>query len=800
MSIDVFTTSKAPGAYITEHDKSQYGMPRSYPSPVCLMFGYAPQGNVNTPMYMNRIEDIEMQFGIPETSLEKYFYNAAVNVVKAGGTALMNRLPYDNAQCNRIKYVRYAVEKPIHRQYIYADGAESEAAYREIDDEGIDMLELMHGLDDHFNGYSRIRLASDTVESMSVEEYEDATLDNLVLEQDSIYIFDIKKQQLGKNPLLDDPSVEYLGIIPMIVTPTTALYVQEKIENNSENDKIFNLLSIPMTTTSDGTVVGIDPDGIITDAPWKDPTQETDEYIQKQLEGILRDFSQTLEFNHTGTFYDKKSLGDEAALEFPLIRYVSSEHVESNYINHIGVLVFEMVFNKATDKVDFIMRESFIGQLCDTDSAHPPIENVINTQSKYIRIIRNVRNSPYRDFFHISNQPMVIFGMRDVDVAKKINYRKTIEEPISYMLDAWYSDVDGTHIDLILDAGITTVAHHAWKKYNDLTTTIITEDGREELAFGPNKSFYFNPSFEEVFVPGTLQTDTSEISMTEMDYCSTAWHKITDMFTSFIANRRGDCLFIADGPRCLNLDRNVPLTQRYSNLKTSDIFNRYLRFFTPHSSSYGTRIWNWVLAADNATGQAMWLPPSVVAGNIYARAERRSYPWLAPAGYDRGRAYNCNAIALRTKPYDDETNTLYSHNWNFFTQNIDSGILLEGNKTMQVEHTALDRVNVRRLCNYLKRRIRDISNRYKYEPNTAGLRMQYAEQMRNLLTFVKNGGGISSYAVVCSDANNTPDTIDRNELHCLIAIRPVKAVEFIVVDLCVTKDAVSFNEQMRMLR
>ena len=64
MSIDVFTTSKAPGAYITEHDKSQYGMPRSYPSPVCLMFGYAPQGNVNTSMYMNRIEDIEMQFGM----------------------------------------------------------------------------------------------------------------------------------------------------------------------------------------------------------------------------------------------------------------------------------------------------------------------------------------------------------------------------------------------------------------------------------------------------------------------------------------------------------------------------------------------------------------------------------------------------------------------------------------------------------------------------------------------------------------------------------------------------------------
>jgi hypothetical protein len=34
---------------------------------------------------------------------------------------------------------------------------------------------------------------------------------------------------------------------------------------------------------------------------------------------------------------------------------------------------------------------------------------------------------------------------------------------------------------------------------------------------------------------------------------------------------------------------------------------------------------------------------------------------------------------------------------------------------------------------------------------------------------------------VCDESNNTPNRIDRNELHVDIAIEPVKAVEFIYI-------------------
>jgi hypothetical protein len=40
---------------------------------------------------------------------------------------------------------------------------------------------------------------------------------------------------------------------------------------------------------------------------------------------------------------------------------------------------------------------------------------------------------------------------------------------------------------------------------------------------------------------------------------------------------------------------------------------------------------------------------------------------------------------------------------------------------------------------------------------------------------------VYDYLVVCDTTNNTPATIDRNELHIDIAIEPTKAVEFIYI-------------------
>ena len=49
---------------------------------------------------------------------------------------------------------------------------------------------------------------------------------------------------------------------------------------------------------------------------------------------------------------------------------------------------------------------------------------------------------------------------------KYINYKTSIIEPITYMLESVYSDVDSIQIDTILDAGLSSTAFAAYVARN----------------------------------------------------------------------------------------------------------------------------------------------------------------------------------------------------------------------------------------------------------------------------------------------------------------------------------------------
>lgn len=92
-------------------------------------------------------------------------------------------------------------------------------------------------------------------------------------------------------------------------------------------------------------------------------------------------------------------------------------------------------------------------------------------------------------------------------------------------------------------------------------------------------------------------------------------------------------------------------------------------------------------------------------------------------------------------------------------------------------------MNVRRLICYIKQQARIISNRYKYEPNTATNRESYRQELVQMLLKIQRTSGISDFAVECGSSNNNIDTIDRHELHCKIGVKPIKAIEYIIIDL-----------------
>jgi hypothetical protein len=59
---------------------------------------------------------------------------------------------------------------------------------------------------------------------------------------------------------------------------------------------------------------------------------------------------------------------------------------------------------------------------------------------------------------------------------------------------------------------------------------------------------------------------------------------------------------------------------------------------------------------------------------------------------------------------------------------------------------------------------------------------------------VKADGGIFDYKIVVDESNNTPESIDRNELNVTILIKPTRTIEFILVDFVATRTDQDFSE------
>jgi hypothetical protein len=192
------------------------------------------------------------------------------------------------------------------------------------------------------------------------------------------------------------------------------------------------------------------------------------------------------------------------------------------------------------------------------------------------------------------------------------------------------------------------------------------------------------------------------------------------------------------------------------------------------------------------TGNVVVTAPSHMMLRTIIRSDSVAYPWFAPAGLRRGVVDNAlqigylNAATGEFAPLGVNQglrDVLYSNNVNPITFIPGTGITNFGNHTLQGTATALDRINVARLVAFIRGRLEIIGNQYLFEPNDTITRAAITNQITSLMIDLVNKRGLYDYLVVCDLTNNTPATIDANELYVDIAIEPVKAVEFIYIPM-----------------
>ncbi len=216
------------------------------------------------------------------------------------------------------------------------------------------------------------------------------------------------------------------------------------------------------------------------------------------------------------------------------------------------------------------------------------------------------------------------------------------------------------------------------------------------------------------------------------------------------------------------------------------------------NSSYGCAFYPFVKIRDNVANAVLYVPPSVVALGTFSSAQRNSAVWFAPAGFTRGGLSEGSAglpvIGVRERVNSTERDRLYDANINPIASFPAEGIVIFGQKTLQVTPSALDRINVRRLLIFVKKEISRIASRILFDQNVQQTWDRFKGQVIPFLEGVQAGLGLTDFRVVLDDTTTTPDLVDRNILYAKIFLKPARAIEFIALDFIVTRSGASFDD------
>lgn len=246
---------------------------------------------------------------------------------------------------------------------------------------------------------------------------------------------------------------------------------------------------------------------------------------------------------------------------------------------------------------------------------------------------------------------------------------------------------------------------------------------------------------------------------------------------------RGDCLMIVDPPLGLRAQQVVDW---HNGILYSDLANAI-------NSSYGALYHPWLKVFDQYNGGSIWIPPSGHVSSVFARTERVAESWFAPAGVNRGRLLT--PLDTEVDLSAGERDLMYGlgNAVNPIVNFPQEGITIWGQRTLQRTASALDRVNVRMLLTYIKKNAQSLLRPFVFEPNDEITRSRVVNVSDPFLADIAARRGLTAFKVLCDETNNTPERIDRNELHVAYFLKPTRAAEFIVLNLVVLRTDASFT-------
>jgi tail sheath protein len=235
---------------------------------------------------------------------------------------------------------------------------------------------------------------------------------------------------------------------------------------------------------------------------------------------------------------------------------------------------------------------------------------------------------------------------------------------------------------------------------------------------------------------------------------------------------RGDCFYILDGD--------------VLGATVDSAINAVVDLDTNYAGTYHP----WVKVRDTNTNKTLWVPPSVVLGGVFAHNDRVAAEFFAPAGLNRGGIGE--ALQVRSRLAQTDRDDLYEGRVNPIATFPGQGITVWGQKTLQQQASALDRINVRRLLILVKKFVASVSRYLVFEQNTEATRNRFLSIVNPYLASIQERQGLFAFRVIMDDTNNTPDLIDRNILVGQLYLQPARTAEFITLEFNILPTGATF--------
>lgn len=262
-----------------------------------------------------------------------------------------------------------------------------------------------------------------------------------------------------------------------------------------------------------------------------------------------------------------------------------------------------------------------------------------------------------------------------------------------------------------------------------------------------------------------------------------------------ICDYRKDIVYIPSAPLTLKTvaEYQSYFSQAGSYNETGYRFDStYVALFAPNG-----------IIIDNETGEdvVVDIAPFVAAAWTNSDNLPDSALWFAPAGVKRGKVYGIDKLVVNFSK--EERDALYArkYNINCLANVRGHGICIMGAHTSKEytvvdTNTALQFINVRRLCNHIRKMVNIDSMYNLFDANDRYTWNDWKMRIDPKMRAIKEGRGVYDYILKMDEDTVTQQDIDEGRMPGIIKIAPEKPAEYIDINFIIAKDGtVAFEEE-----